>query len=716
MRLIKFRIRNYKCIIDSGHCLLAEDLTILIGKNESGKTSVLEALRDFNADVDRFSDDVYPLDGRSDEPSVQMHFSLTREELDAILQDGGVALSPEVAERVVHNGLVITKTGQGQYLFEDSVLQPIFSNAPAGENRDGADPLTPLRSAKDKLFDLLKGHDLPDIALESSPRQIQQATKDIVRHVKGVLNHIGDATLQGKIVDHLRTFIKETESLGGLQNKNGSFLIDAFAKRLPRFVFFNEFVDILPFEINVADIKENQSVRDFAKIAGLDLDQVIDTKDLQRRINLLNRHTAHVNGDFLKYWQQNKVEIVVKPEADKLLFGVKDVETTNIFKIKQRSRGFQWFLSFYLRLQAEAAPENIILIDEPGTNLHAKAHREILRILVDKIAPQSQVVFSTHSPYLIDPKRLNRIRLLLKDPLTGSVIQNHSANEADEETLMPLMTAQGGEKPQTVIPTGTKNVVLQNAAMLYYVQAIRLLRPDDTLDGVTFLPSTDRDMIRPVAGVIGREGNFCVLLNNGAPEETIARGLEENLAVGCEKIVFVGSSPETSIEDLFTREDFNTFVLDENKAAETGVSNSQHLRRCGASQVFIAKTFLTKVKRTKAAVILSEPTLAAFGELFKNIARALDWSAERQEKSDDISLSEAIPAETPTALVNEPQPEVESQALSPTETDGDSSPEEVTGPPDSATTDENPEPEGEEPESTQEEPPRRRSLFDFLKR
>jgi AAA15 family ATPase/GTPase len=50
MKLLKFRIRNYKSIVDSGDCYFSEKLTILAGKNESGKTTILEALEDFHED------------------------------------------------------------------------------------------------------------------------------------------------------------------------------------------------------------------------------------------------------------------------------------------------------------------------------------------------------------------------------------------------------------------------------------------------------------------------------------------------------------------------------------------------------------------------------------------------------------------------------------------------------------------------------------------
>jgi AAA15 family ATPase/GTPase len=47
VKIVSFRVRNYKSIKDSGNCFMAEGVTILAGRNESGKTSLLEALEDF---------------------------------------------------------------------------------------------------------------------------------------------------------------------------------------------------------------------------------------------------------------------------------------------------------------------------------------------------------------------------------------------------------------------------------------------------------------------------------------------------------------------------------------------------------------------------------------------------------------------------------------------------------------------------------------------
>ena len=43
MRLRKFRVRAYRCIHDSGEIRVG-DLAAFVGRNESGKTTILQAL------------------------------------------------------------------------------------------------------------------------------------------------------------------------------------------------------------------------------------------------------------------------------------------------------------------------------------------------------------------------------------------------------------------------------------------------------------------------------------------------------------------------------------------------------------------------------------------------------------------------------------------------------------------------------------------------
>jgi len=653
MKLLKFRIKNYKSIIDSGYCTLASDLTVLIGKNESGKTTILEALRDFDQGISRFAPEVYPLDGRIDEPMVEMHFRVSSDELSDIQRDAGINLDPDTFTRIVQDGLSLTKDGQGRYAFEDETLAAVKLN-PGGDQGDsqGA-PVHPLQSAKDKLFRLLQGHSLPEVNLASSPAEIQRASREIVKNVKNILTRLQDENLQQRVVEHLRGFIKEVDSLGGVHTGAPTTFMDYVVRRVPHFIFFNKFADILPFEIPIADLKENQAVCDFAKVAGLDLDRVMAVTDLQKRINLLNRHSAGVSGDFLNYWEQNKVEIIVKPEADKLLFGVRDCETTNFFKIEQRSKGFQWFLSFYLRLQAEAGPDNIIVIDEPGTNLHAMAQRELIRILVDKIAPTSQVVFSTHSPYLIDPERQDRIRLVLKNSVSGTFIREISDSAADDETMHPLITAQGAEQAHPLILPGSKNVIVQCASMYYYFKAVLALVAPEPLNNVNLVPGTDQVQIARIASLmLGQDSDFVVLLEPNPYGRKIAQSLQEKFALSDDRFIFISDREEVLTEDLFSKDDFNRFVLDVEEGTDSASTNSLAVRNRELNKVLTAKGFLDKIRNTKTDVVLSEITTGAFESVFQNIISGLKLLLEAEPQAADEQS-----AQEEAAVTEESDPE-----------------------------------------------------------
>ena len=93
MKIKKFRIQNFKSINDSGYCAFASDLTILVGKNESGKTATLEALKFFNKDILRVSENALPLDDHPKEPLVEVNFQLSLDEFESVKTASGAQVS-----------------------------------------------------------------------------------------------------------------------------------------------------------------------------------------------------------------------------------------------------------------------------------------------------------------------------------------------------------------------------------------------------------------------------------------------------------------------------------------------------------------------------------------------------------------------------------------------------------------------------------------------
>ena len=192
MKLTKFRVKNYKSIIDSGYCSFADDITIMIGKNESGKSAMLEALRDFGKNVQSMSDEVYPLDGGTDDPSVEVHLQLTNDEIVRIQEEAELKLIDEGLEYIRQNGLVVTKNGCGQYDYKEEYLKQLSINGQTEVPMEETPQYSRIRTAQEKVAELMPGQKVPELNLDADVGEIQQVAREIVKSVKQSLSFVAD--------------------------------------------------------------------------------------------------------------------------------------------------------------------------------------------------------------------------------------------------------------------------------------------------------------------------------------------------------------------------------------------------------------------------------------------------------------------------------------------------------------------------------------------
>ena len=472
---------------------------------------------------------------------------------------------------------------------------------------------------KEKLSSLMAGQSLPDLNIDSNPDEIQKNARELMMIIKSFLPSFGDENKQKEIIESIRAIIQETSKLTEPSIDLKEKFINCIIKLMPRFIYISEFIGHFPFEIPVENVKQTELILDFARISGLDLDKIISTSDIQKRINILNRHSAVINGEFGDYWQQNKIELVVKPEGDKILFGVKELDKTDFFKIEQRSKGFQWFLSFYLRLSAQKSKNNIILIDEPGTNLHAKAQTEILKVLEEKIATQTPVILSTHSPYFIDPHRLDRIRLVTKDPLQGSVISNSIKRSIDSDTLMPINTALRLETFSTFPLSEKHNIIINDLADFYFLNAVRKFLDTPDQKEINLLPSgeDEQNLEQLISLMKGFDYDFQVVFSHRADGQEKAKRLKKKFGLEDEKIVHIPLEPGFAVEDLLANEDFYTYVVQREASTDKPITNSQYFEVNHIDCVLAAKRFYEKTKNQN--ISLSNETIATFQKIFDRI-------------------------------------------------------------------------------------------------
>ena len=122
MRIRKFQIQHYKCIANSGWCHVSPDVTVFAGKNESGKTAVLEALRDFGTSVSRIPEGASPLD-ESGEPSVNVTFELDASEVRSLTKLSGVADRVHFGALLTQSGLSLLKNADGTYELDSELTK-----------------------------------------------------------------------------------------------------------------------------------------------------------------------------------------------------------------------------------------------------------------------------------------------------------------------------------------------------------------------------------------------------------------------------------------------------------------------------------------------------------------------------------------------------------------------------------------------------------------
>jgi predicted ATP-dependent endonuclease of OLD family len=612
MKLEKFKIKNYKSITDSGFCWLASDITILAGKNESGKSGILEAIRDFSRTIPKIPESAKPI-SKSDDTRIELFFSLNENERKKISKK--LQLPDIEIEKLLKPHIGISKDENGRYEFTEEIDDPYIEYVDSSNSH----AIDQINDAFDKIK---KFYPENNILFPSFKDNINQYSKDLSSFL-GTFER-----MQPFINSNEKTKIQVQNNLGQikkhqkeLKNYDQYFkVVNELVAEMPNIIFFSDFTDILPNSITFQEAQSNSTIKNFATISALDLSKALDNNlDPHRRMNLLSHCSAKITGDFKDHWAQDKLNIIVTSDGQKLLFSVEEQGRHDRYKPEQRSKGFQWFLSFYLRLTAERGKTNIILIDEPGLYVHAKAQKDILGVL-ESLANEMQIIFSTHSPYLIDNRRLDRIRLVKKGK-TGTIIESKIHKNADKETLTPVVTAIGLDLCNQFSVVGVDNIILEGFSDYYFLSGMKKKLGEKKFDKKYFVPCVGATKIPIMISLIMGWGlNFVALLDNDPEGIRVEKDLKEKYHIDPHKVLFVSEKSKTRIEDLFSKDDFHKYITNDSSKTVTA-SNSDYLTQNKLDKVLLSKFFFERINNG-VKTDLSKETISNFTELFEKIESA----------------------------------------------------------------------------------------------
>ena len=635
-------INKYKSFLEKQEIEIEDGVTRIVGKNESGKTALLEAMAKFNYFDPK--DKTFTFNSTNDYPRGELKryqqeypnedfdvitciFELSDDLLNQISEDVGkeVFTSKSIIVAKTYNNIkrfynVSTNTKKfieqflQNYTLEDSIKQ-----------------------------ELIKSNSLEELA--EKLKEIEELT-DAYKELKT------------KYIDSPKT---------DSEDKLVSYIISEYIiPNLPEFLYFDEYYS-LPGTINLQKFLNGQVDDTFTKeqnditkalfeLSNIDIKKVMDSNNYEDFIAELEATSNNITDKLLEYWTTNKnleinFEIQTKENTstrnfEKLLqIRIKNTKHRVTLPLKNRSKGFIWFFSFLVWFSKVQEKKNlIILLDEPGLNLHAEAQADLLKYIDKELLPRYQVIYTTHSPFMIESDKLDEVRTVYdsNDSKVGSIISN-ALEEKDQGTLFPLQAALGYNLAQNLY-ISDKNLLVEGVADLMFLTVMSGILKENNREGlnedITIVPVGGLDKVATFISLLrGNELNMVCLLDTFIDQKGKKRleDLIKDKIIKEKQIKFFDQYIDrlniAEIEDMFEIEEYLKLFNEEFSKDYKSISKKEiDINKPIIPQInqIIQKNRFNHYRPSRYLTSLcvgkdyfSESTLARFEALFKDINNLL---------------------------------------------------------------------------------------------
>lgn len=248
-----------------------------------------------------------------------------------------------------------------------------------------------------------------------------------------------------------------------------------------RIIYFDEFNDRLESIISKEDIEkadDNLIIKGLLKVCELEgKEDQIFTDDTEMR-QLLDRAPEKITKAVKSAWYQGarddiNIKIIRDATGANLLIDIEDKNTYVDFK--SRSRGFKWFFSFFLKYRAYHdgdLADSIFLIDEPGLFLHPKGQKDLLQY-IEKLGKNNQIIYSTHSPFMVNRLKEKRVRVVEKSQKDGTYIntKGFTANWRHMRTSLGMVLSDSFYfADKTLIAEGPEDVIYILSLLQFFIK------------------------------------------------------------------------------------------------------------------------------------------------------------------------------------------------------------------------------------------------------
>lgn len=514
LTLKEVKVAKYKSYLETQVISIEDKITTFVGKNESGKTAFLEAIAKFNYFE---KDPKFQFDVTADYPRNELKkYQRDNEPVEVIKCTFGISdeLLKEISDEL---GTDVFKLKSFSY----------------GIKYDGSATWYDL-SANEETF--LKNY-YKDCELAAEAIEELKGIKSIKALEKLT------TTTQNEEITKLYQDLKKVyiDKAYKWDNIIQGYIAQNYLKpNFPKFWYFDEYFS-LPSRVNINRLQNNQIDNELTaealktstalfELAGIDIAKLVNASTFETFIAELEATSNEITDQIFEYWSTNEnleikfeIETVKNPQNPNINEKVLDIRVRNTrhrvsLPLKNRSKGFNWFFSFivwFSKIQSDGNKNFILLLDEPGLNLHASAQADLLRYIED-LAKEYQVIYTTHSPFMIDSNHLERVRTVY-DSDAGSIISS-AIQEKDPDTLFPLQAALGYDIAQNLF-ISKNNLLVEGPADLIYLTILSSILESEKREGlkesITIVPIGGMDKVSSFISLLrGSKLNIVCLLDS----------------------------------------------------------------------------------------------------------------------------------------------------------------------------------------------------------
>lgn len=615
MKLKQFRVTNFRSIIDSGW-IDCEDVTSLVGINEAGKSNVILALWKLKPVRDGEIDPLHdmPTKEYTSWRSIpeKIPFISADFDLDDTLIDQVVKLCQ--CERASATTVRIRRKYDGKY----TVSFPSFK-IPSGINSECIESIINTASANlAKLNEKTKAeagikstlqrcYDSIRTYVQSKNLLTLSDQKAISTLYPSELTRSATSEIYPSFVATQDSISKAFDTLVAINPSDSEDVRKLMIREMPSFVYYSNYGNLdaqiyLPHAIkwlngekvdgidNEAKVRTLRVLFDFVKLnpqeileMGKDPIRIVEdsygrtkekkpteeeiavaTEQKAARAILLNSASSDLTRKFKDWWKQGNYIFRFQADGEFFKIWVSDEKRPEEIELERRSTGLQWFLSFFLVFLVESQEAHkgaILLLDEAGLSLHPLAQRDLIAFF-DNLAKTNQLIYTTHSPFLVDTSNIDRAKVVYSDKDGLTVVSSNlraSDDKLNEKSIYAVHAALG-LSVSDILLQGCLPIIVEGPSDQNYLNAIKLflIRNQEYAPSMEliFIPSGG---VRGVSGVVsivcGKNGELpSVVLDSDQSGQDAKKKLTSGLYQSAvEKLISISdfsSIENCEIEDL----------------------------------------------------------------------------------------------------------------------------------------------------------------------